>query len=299
MRASIGEIIQIGKLTYKHKVRTVVKWGEGVLGVAEFQYPHPKGWTILGASDGITIDMATVRNLTAIYRTQALKTKAPTCVSKWTERFRPNPLSSLPFGAIANVYRNAFLTPKDYHSHFKNILHRRLKVRSYAPHNGSTQCRCCGNDDESITHFPECTKLRPLYSKFIELAALAGCSINPTPELLILGVADDHTTIPRGLHVHNLLLMMYKLLIAHLTSIDTEGAKLNVAGVWTGAGHRFMTKARARSYNALLEYRAAKGARRPIPSTRSLNANLAPLAQINDWGDITWADGVVAHLTTF
>ena len=84
-----------------------------MLGIAEHQYPHPKGWTIEGASEGITIDMATIRILTAVYRRQAIGTVTPTCMVSWPKILRDNVDGILPFYAIADILRNTLLTPKD------------------------------------------------------------------------------------------------------------------------------------------------------------------------------------------
>ena len=50
-----------------------------MLGIAELTYPHPKGWTIAGASGCPTLDTLTVRVLTAVFRGK--KEKPPTCIA--------------------------------------------------------------------------------------------------------------------------------------------------------------------------------------------------------------------------
>ena len=146
-----GEVVHLDNLTHKPKLDQVVMWRGGILGVADYHYPHPAGWTIEGASEGATIDCMTVRALTAVYRecsAKPEKTKKPvkpkpkrvmpTCIGSWCARLRGDVHGVLPFHSIAMVYRNVLLTPKDYQSHFKNILHRRLQVRSLVPHEGNT-----------------------------------------------------------------------------------------------------------------------------------------------------------------
>ena len=292
-----GETIDLSKLTHTPELQQVVWWGRGILGPAAFHYPHPKGWTIDGASEGITIDMASVRILTAVYRRQALRKVVPTCITSWTKLLRNSVDGVLPFYSIADLYRNVLLTPKDYHPHFKNILHRRLRVRSHAPHNGSDKCRCCGDATEHIIHIASCRALRPLFERFAALASMVGVHLLLTPELILLGVRDDYSTIARGLH--NLLIIIYKMLIIQLTTIDVEGAKLSIAGVWKSAGHRLITRVNAKAYEYRLTHNLTYDSSRAPPSIRTGNAQLTPLGQFSEEGHVVWKEGVKTFLTSY
>ena len=292
-----GETVDLSKLTYTPNLQQVAWWGKGVLGIAEHQYPHPKGWTIEGASEGITIDMASIRILTAVYRRQAIGTVTPTCMVSWPKVLRGNVDGILPFYAIADVLRNALLTPKDYHSWFKNILHRRLRVRSHAPHEGSTKCRCCGVAEEHIVHLASCRTLRPLFERFAALASKVGVNLLLTPELILLGVRDDHSTIARGLH--NLLVIMYKFLIIQLAAIDVDGAKLSVAGIWKSAGYRLITRVNAKAYEYKLKHNLTRDSSCPPPCIRTGNAQLTPLCHFTEEGHVVWREGVELFLTSY
>ena len=78
-------------------------------------------------------------------------------------------LHDMPWKALATKYSNGFLTPKDYMSHFKNILHHGICLRSVRPHKGSSRCRCCGKYLENTSHLAECTVLRKVWLKFSRL----------------------------------------------------------------------------------------------------------------------------------
>ena len=293
-----GEVIDLAKLTYTPDLKQVVMWKGGVLDVAATHYPHPEGWTVKGATDGATLDCLTVRILTAVYRGQVPgKAKAPTCISSWCKLLRGSERGILPFSSIASVYRNHLLTPKDYLAHFKNILHRRLRVRSHAPHNGSSKCRCCGVEDEHIVHIASCKVIAPLFLRFVELAKLAGVELSITPELLLLGVWNDHATIPLGLL--NLLMIIYKFLIIHLTCIDVEGARPSMSGVWKAAGYRLLSRTAAAEHRVSTAYRSARDRGRPPTGTSTVDKQLAPLAHMLEYGKIEWKEGVLAHLLSY
>ena len=89
-----------------------------MLGIAELTYPHPKGWTIAGASGCPTLDTLTVRVLTAVFRGK--KEKPPTCIASWSARVP----GRIPWHELGQMFQGGLLTPKDYSSYFKNVLHR-------------------------------------------------------------------------------------------------------------------------------------------------------------------------------
>ena len=54
---------------------------------------------------------------------------------------------------IGERYNTRLLTPRDWGSHFKNVLHRALLVRSIS---SGEPCRCCGYAYENLQHFAKC-----------------------------------------------------------------------------------------------------------------------------------------------
>ena len=124
----------------------------------------------------------------------------------------------LPYREIAMIYRNVLLTPKDYASHYKNILHRRLMVRSFAPKDGNNSCRCCGKTIEHIHHIASCEVIGPAFDKLFELAAIAGYRPARTQELILLAV-DGEGMMPGG--ITNLLII--SALVLTLTCFQTLG----------------------------------------------------------------------------
>ena len=152
-------------------------------------------------------------------------------------------------------------------------------------------------EDEHIVHIASCKVIAPLFLRFVELAKLAGVELSITPELLLLGVWNDHATIPLGLL--NLLMIIYKFLIIHLTCIDVEGARPSMSGVWKAAGYRLLSRTAAAEHRVSTAYRSARDRGRPPTGTSTVDKQLAPLAHMLEYGKIEWKEGVLAHLLSY
>ena len=126
---------------------------------------------------------------------------------------------------------------------------------------------------------------------------MVGVHLLLTPELILLGVRDDHSTIARGLY--NLLIIIYKMLIIQLTTIEVEGAKLSIAGIWKSAGYRLITRVNAKAYEYRLTQNLTYDSSRAPPSIRTGNAQLTPLGQFSEEGHVVWKEGVETFLTSY
>ena len=92
----------------------------------------------------------------------------PTCIATWIRR-----LGEIDWAEIGAKYREKLLTPKDFMTHFKLILHNALLTRNKDKTRlaiGNTQCRLCGEAKESVTHLPRCRCLTPIFNKFMTLS---------------------------------------------------------------------------------------------------------------------------------
>ena len=63
-------------------------------------------------------------------------------------------------------YNTRLLTPRDWGSHFKNVLHRALMVRSITT---GEPCRCCKFDREDLRHFGNCQVASTIFDNFHSL----------------------------------------------------------------------------------------------------------------------------------
>ena len=266
-------------------VREVVWWGDGVLGIAEATYPHPQGWTVEGASDSPTLDQLTVRILTAVFRRQG--ERLPTCIEAWNTR-----LSGLiPWQEIGQGFQGGLLTPKDYSSYFKNVLHRALLTRNRKPaEDGDTKCRCCHAAVESLSHLPDCPRLLPCWNRLLSLIGEPHSSV-----AILLGVGKDGRALPRGWRA--LWLIVCKFIIIGFTQIgEGETADLNEESLWELALRRFAVRVNAVSYGFRLRLVTAEARGQKPPSPASVNNLLEPLALLDAQGALTWLPSLATKL---
>ena len=257
----------------------VVWWRNTVMGPAEVTYPHPQGWQVKTLDTPIQLDHLTVSKLTAIFRRE-LETE-PSCLRAWTTRLS---LPDIPWDAIAMRISSPLTTNKDTHSWFKNILHRRMAVRSIRPHESSTKCRLCDSAIETILHFAGCPCLQSTFYTLVELTnSTLGAALIKSHELTILGLIEAPNqplrTLPPALY--SLFLILWKFVILSLTELSTEGFPYNESKVWRLTISRFIERSSALAHSFQLRCLAALGRGEPEPDPRRFNLALHPLAQIS------------------
>jgi hypothetical protein len=203
----------------------VVWWGTTIMGPAEFTYPHPAGWVVPDLDRTCTLEKLNVAKLTALFRRNS--ECEPTCMRAWPARLSQ---VSIPWAKIAANLHSKLTTNKDISSWFKNILHRRLCVRSLKPHDHSTKCRLCNITFESILHLAACPILHSTFSTFLELVnSTTALDVYSSPLLKLLGCYPDKLeptvthALPKGLY--SLFLMMWKFMILSFTQVDTDGQR--------------------------------------------------------------------------
>ena len=216
-----GRIEETGEVrALRGALRSVVWWGEGVMGVAEATFPHPKEWRLDGVD--ARLDEVTVKLMTRALNDQSRV--APSCLAAWEAR-----IGRLPADVGAR-YNLRLLTPKDWSSHFKNVLHRALWTKSRRP--GDAMCRCCGEARESIEHFSVCRVVGG--GVFRELRSLAGIDESGDKEKQrydLFTVRSDGRRAEEGWV--NLNLLVWKQLVATLVRMETEGEAFARANVWS------------------------------------------------------------------
>ena len=144
----------------EEEVRSVLYWNGGVVGIAESTFPYPKEWR-LGDIDK-HIDKIRVGDLTAAFTRKLVE--QPTCIKTWTDKF-----PDIDMRGISERYSVGIITPKDFGSHYKLILHRAFFTNPHNPNASTHNCRLCGVTRESIDHVGKCPCLKPaieLFRKF-------------------------------------------------------------------------------------------------------------------------------------
>ena len=108
-----------------HRVRNVLWWSRGAIGIAETTYPHPCGWTYLELDSPITLDRQRIRHLTAAHRRKA--TGPPTCQNTWEKILGQGELQWKDIWARLN---HVTLTNQDMKNNSR-IIHRSVKTRNW------------------------------------------------------------------------------------------------------------------------------------------------------------------------
>ena len=274
------EIIDVDK----EDMREVVRWNGRVMGIAESTFPHPQEWC-LGNMD-IPLNKAGVRSLTKAigepYRVE------PSCVRAWESR-----IGALP-SDLGSRYNNAFLSPKDWHSHFKNVTHRAMFVRSHG--NGDPGCRCCKHARESLVHWATCDVVGDIFEAFAKVAGLpTGSWTSETRERWALfAIPPSGEKLKDGLI--NLHLLVWKYLIALLTRMETEDEAYEPHKVWQAAWSKFKQKALAKSEAARTELLRAESRGKEKPTLEKKSKCMAPMVELDTDGELVWDDNFTATM---
>ena len=268
----------------------VVWWGPTVMGPAEVTYPHPKGWCTAGDTP-ITLDELNIKKLTAYFR-QHLECE-PTCMTAWPRYLALNAGCIIPWDAIGARLSSPLTTNKDTHSWFKNVLHRRLLVRTLKPHEGSSTCRLCNCTYERLEHLGSCPIIHHVMLPFYHLTtSTIGITDTCSPFLKLLGCtrSDNDPNIleplPQGLF--SLFLILWKFLIASYASTDTLSSTFSPNYIWRSTLKRYQERVNALHYSHQLRLFAALGKGLPPPSPNSLNKALQPLAHLDEEGSLIY-----------
>ena len=248
-------------------------WDGGPTGLKDSTYPHPQGWTLVGAAHGQTLEHMTIKALTGIYRSNYAK--PPTCLTNW-------PLAlghEVPLPAAFANHSNPILTKRDSKSHFR-ILHRSLFTRNLAPapkvideaepNDEHMACRLCLVEQERFSHIAACYVTRLV---FAPLVALANCFLPVTMDeaLINIGATSTRLTLPPGLAA--LHTVLWKFFLIDFTRVDTDNLKFEAARPWRAAVLRVERKFRAR--HTFLTQQATDAAdlgRSPSPLTSETHA---------------------------
>ena len=282
-------------ITNSDTLRRLATWGRSIIGIAESTYPHPDAWAIAGLDKPTPMFKTTIKMLTTAFR--QLNEDEPTCKASWSRRTGAD---DLPWEAIATYLSNGLLTPKDYGSWFKNILHGALAVRKiFQP--SAPSCRMCRGAVEELAHFSACPKVGEVLDRFDSLTVevwkeigVIGWGVaadgSPSPRTIAkvcLGVCGGRT--PPGGFVA-IFLIMWKFIIIAFTRIDLDRGIFDSKSIWESTLRRLIVRVNARAHGVRLK--AARLESRGDPATKppnALNKRLYPIASINHWGTITWA----------
>ena len=293
-----GKLVPTSTTHYIHpsEVRSVLRWGGGIVGIADSFFPHPRAWTIAGTN----CDLAhlTVRKLTQAFM-HGFQPK-PSCKLAWEKRLG----SDIPWQLVGARYRQRMLTPRDFMTHFKLILHRGLFTRHIRRDNTSSLCRLCGRHTETIQHLVHCTKLEGAWLAIILLLNSASSDPNrrtlpprcdltnlEKERLILLGIVPPSLGIPAlPQALSDLLHLTWKFVLIEFTLVDLHNKRFGGDRlIGESAARRYISKAntlseRVRQRNVRAEARCQSC----DDNCKNENSILYPLATIDNEGNIIW-----------
>jgi hypothetical protein len=203
-------------------------------------------------------------------------------------------LGELDWRAIGLKYKELLLTPKDFMPHFKCILHRAFLTRRKNKARravGDVGCRLCSCANESLSHFPNCPVLKPLFTK---LASLHYTTLPVGVEwdrLVLLGVSSP--PLPRA--ISDLHLVLWKFILINLTQRDLHNKPFDPRTTWRGAVRRYVSKANSLTHRTKLLYMKQES-RRLAHDHESLEVLLSPLGLLDGAGAIVWRHDFLPHV---
>ena len=251
--------------------------------------PPPLHTTEEWRLEGTDVDMDKL-DVKALTRAISSRTWiAPSCIEAWRQR-----IGELP-SDIGSRYNNALLTPRDWASHFKNVLHRGMRVKGHDP--GSQACRCCKHAFENLQHLSTCEIAGNIFREFARMVAVEEKSDRLRYDELSLRERERFAlfaAVPSGPPLQsgwiNLHLLLWKHLVHLLTKVETEDAKFSEHEVWQAAWHRLERKALAKQESTKTIILRADSRGDEPPDLERKSAPLAPMASFDEFGSLVWDD---------
>ena len=268
-------------------MREVMRWAGRVLGPAESTFPHPKEWRLEGIDT--PLDRITVK-LTTCAITERTRVP-PSCLAAWEAR-----IGALPSN-IGERYNIRLLTPKDWTSHFKNVLHRAMRVNGNDPHEKG--CRCCKHAYENLQHFATCDVVGTIFDALAALIAQTSSSLKlenmrDKERFALFCVRPDGQRIEEGwINFH---LLLWKQIIYALVQVTTEDQPFKPHSIWGAAWTRFQKKALAK-HESIRTVALRDQSRGNEPKDLSpMGAPMAPIASTDSQGDLIWNSSLVDQI---
>jgi hypothetical protein len=190
---------------------------------------------------------------------------------------------------ISKTYSASFLSPKDFHLHFRHVVHRGLVTRLRMGE-AVTSCRFCHAATEHVGHLAACPVVRAWFAPFLALVGIP----NPTvPELLFAFPSSGHGG------VRNLAIITWRRILQLLYSDAAVLSHATPDRVTKVALARFADLSLALSHRILILNRTIT-----ITADRTLlhdaNSRISPLASISAGGrHVSYSASTAAALAAF
>lgn len=203
------------------ELRKTLWWRGGVVGIAEASWPHPERWRL--ADIDKPLDGIGVRDMTRAFARRVAK--QPNCKRKWE-----GILGEVNWQGVGKRFKMGLVTPTDYGTHYKCIVHRQMRLRRG---DDGDRCRMCGEEKETIDHMGECEQMRDV---FTNLRLVDGGGKWNDRSLNLLGV-KGRGVVKRGASaIHH---MVWKHVIPELVRVDEKGVRFQGKAVQERAARRY------------------------------------------------------------
>jgi hypothetical protein len=203
-------------------------------------------------------------------------------------------LGRINWDLVGIKYKELLLTPRDFMTHFKLILHRALFTRHINPTHkqaNTTHCRLCEVETETIEHLATCPSLHHIWRSFSRLANINTSSSQEEARLNLLGI---HTP-PLSQALSDLHLIIWKFILIYFTLVDLKHIPFDAKLVWRKAIRRYVSKANSLTYRVTQKQVTAE-ARNTNSNLDREQALLKPLACIDSNGCISWSSCMRNHI---
>lgn len=152
-----GAPTRTGKSEVRHPDETTptVRWRKGVLGPAEFTYPHPHRWTLKYSTNTVPIPKMNTKILTEIIATKEDGDAPPNAQAKWEAAVGD---SSVPWHHVWQKVCHPLLTRLDI-KNMMTVLHRRIW------HPEAAVCPNCDLGEDRLSHLIQCPYTIAVFAK--------------------------------------------------------------------------------------------------------------------------------------
>ena len=197
------------------------------------------------------------------------------CIEAWASRIGELPRD------VGERYNNRLLTPRDWTSHFKNVLHRAMLTRSVTTQD---PCRCCGYARENLQHFTVCSTAACIFENMRKLAELPELKGGTEKERFGLFALHPRGRVKEGwINMH---LLLWKHLIALLVQIEEEGEEYAEHKIWAPTWIRFERKVLALKEKVDIEVRRSESRGEPVRDMTRKSKPVEPMASFTETGDL-------------
>ena len=265
------------------------RWGPGYKGPTIDAYPLPEEFSF--EDTRIPLDKITVRTLTQLFSNKT--TKKPNCIANWNKKLGPENIPEPNWEKLSAQYTTGFLDPRDFHLHFKHIVHRALVTRQRIGHI-TTRCRLCHSCTETSIHLGKCYHMRALFQR---IKRLYPDLPTITTERILFCFHEDK--LPRAIYHIIQILWRFALIAFYRVDIELEPFKPN--DIWSNTIRRFTELAAAKSAHLLIDLRRYEARATPPPDDflEKYNNYIKPIAKYTIQGKINATPQLLTELKKY